>query len=160
MNRFFFRWPHFLPTGHMGDQPESSASFRALFESAFQVYEKTTGISLAEHPFAIQLQSCHSTESMTALVQDQASTFNEFREKDRVTKSVKSTLSINLNQAFCHCLPWRRCWPSMSTGSWWCLTLARLMFFHSLCHLQLLSTLALVFYFLYVPCFLTDIQFS
>jgi len=78
----------------MGDQLESSASFRALFESAFQVYEKTTGISLAEHPFAIQLQRCHSIESMTALVQDQASTFNEFREKDRVTKSVKSTLSI------------------------------------------------------------------
>jgi len=77
----------------MGDQPES-ASFRVLFESALQAYEKTTGISLAEHPLAIQLQSCHSIESMTALVQDQASAFNEFREKDRVTKSVKNTLSI------------------------------------------------------------------
>jgi fungal STAND N-terminal Goodbye domain len=77
----------------MGDQSEST-SFRALFESAFQAYEKKTGITLAEHPLAMQLQSCHSVESMTALVQDQASAFNEFRGKDRVTKSLKSTLSI------------------------------------------------------------------
>ena len=76
----------------MGGQSEST-SFRALFESAFQAYEKT-GITLAEHPLAMQLQSCHSVESMTALVQEQASAFNEFRGKDRVTKSLKSTLSI------------------------------------------------------------------
>jgi len=78
---------------HMDDQSEST-SFRALFESAFQAYEERTGITLAEHPLAIQLQSCHSVESMTAIVQDQASAFNEFQGKDRVTKSVKSTLSI------------------------------------------------------------------
>jgi len=77
----------------MGDQSESTR-FRAHFESAFQAYKKETGITLAEHPLAIQLQSCHSVESMTALVQEQASAFNEFRGKDRVIKSVKSTLSI------------------------------------------------------------------
>ena len=78
----------------MGDQSESP-SFRALFESAFQAYEKKTGIPLAEHPLAIRLQSCNSVESMTALVQgEESSTFNEFRGKDRVTKSLKGTLSI------------------------------------------------------------------
>ena len=76
----------------MGEQSKST-SFRALFESAFQAYEKKTGITLAEHPLAIQLQSCHSVESITALVQDQASAFNGFRGKDRVTKSVMSILS-------------------------------------------------------------------
>ena len=77
----------------MGDHSESTR-FRALLESAFQAYEKKTGITLAEHPLAIQLQSCHSVESMTALVQDQASAFNGFRGKDRVTKSAKRILSI------------------------------------------------------------------
>jgi hypothetical protein len=78
---------------NMGDHSEST-SFRALFESAFQAYEKTTGISLTEHPLAMQIQSCHPVESMTALVQDQASAFNEFRGNDRVTQLVKTTLSI------------------------------------------------------------------
>ena len=77
----------------MGDLSEST-SFRALFESAFQAYEKKTGITLAEHPLAVQLQSCHSVESMTALVQDQASAFDEFRGKGRLVKFAKSTLSI------------------------------------------------------------------
>ena len=77
----------------MGDHSEST-SFRALFESAFRAYEKKTGITLAEHPLAMQIQSCHSIESMTALVQDQESAFKEFRGKHRVTKSVKATLSI------------------------------------------------------------------
>ena len=77
----------------MSDNSESTG-FRVFFESAFQAYENKTGIPLAEHPLAIQLQSCHSAESMTALVQDQTSAFNEFRGKDRVAKSVKTTLSI------------------------------------------------------------------
>jgi len=77
----------------MGDQSEST-SFHALFDSAFQAYEKKTGITLADHPLAIQLQSCHSVESMTALVQDQASAFSEFRGKERLMKFVTSTLSI------------------------------------------------------------------
>ena len=77
----------------MGDYSESTC-FRALLESAFQAYEKKTGITLAEHPLALQLQGCHSVESMTALVQDQALAFNEFRGKNRATKSVKTTLSI------------------------------------------------------------------
>jgi len=77
----------------MGDLSELN-SFRALFESAFQAYKEKTGITLTEHPLAIQLESCHSAESMTALVQDQASAFNEFRGKGKLMKLVKSTLSI------------------------------------------------------------------
>jgi len=71
-----------------------STRFRALFESALQVYEKKTGITLPTHPLAVQLQSCHSVESITSLVEDQASTFSDIREKDRAMKSVKSTISI------------------------------------------------------------------
>ena len=77
----------------MGDQ-FGFTRFRAPFESALETYETKTGITLAEHPLALQLQSCHSVEDITTLVQDQASAFGEFRGKDRIMKSIKSTASI------------------------------------------------------------------
>jgi hypothetical protein len=77
----------------MADQSRSTP-FRELFESALEAYEKKTGISLPKHPLAEQLQSCHSVEDITALVQDQASTFSEFKGKDRIMKSIKGTISI------------------------------------------------------------------
>jgi hypothetical protein len=77
----------------MPDHAES-ARFRSLFESALTEYEKKTGIKLAEHPLAIQLQACHSIESITALLQGQAEAFSKFRGNDRAIKSIKSTLFI------------------------------------------------------------------
>ena len=77
----------------MAEQSGSSC-FRALFESALQSYEKTTGITLADHPLAVQLQSCHTIESITAILECQVLTFGDFRGSDRVMKSIKSTLSI------------------------------------------------------------------
>ena len=68
--------------------------FRSLFESALTEYEKKTGITLSEHPLAIQLQSCHSIESTTAVLQGQAEAFNNVRGSNRAIKSIKSTLSI------------------------------------------------------------------
>jgi hypothetical protein len=50
---------------------------------------------LASHPLAIQLQNADSIESITTIVQDQASAaFSGFREKDRIIKSIKNILSI------------------------------------------------------------------
>jgi len=77
----------------MGDRSASSR-VRALFEFALQAYEKKTGITLAKHPLAVQLQSCHTIESITGLVQDQALAFGDFQGKDRIMKSIKSTVSI------------------------------------------------------------------
>jgi hypothetical protein len=37
---------------------------RALFEAALEDYEKQTGIALAKHPLAEQLQNCVSIESI------------------------------------------------------------------------------------------------
>jgi len=71
-----------------------SSRFRALFESAFQAYEKKTGISLAEHPLAVQLQSFDSVESITTLLQNQTQAFREFRGSDRVMKLIKDIASI------------------------------------------------------------------
>jgi len=77
----------------MADQSGSN-HFRELFEFALQAYEKKTGIPLAKHPLAEQLQSFHSVEDITALVQDQTLSFSEFKGKDRIMKSIKGTISI------------------------------------------------------------------
>jgi hypothetical protein len=68
--------------------------FRALFESALQSYEKKTGITLAEHPLAPQVQSFHTVESITAVLEAQVLAFGDLRGSDRVMTSIKSTLSI------------------------------------------------------------------
>jgi hypothetical protein len=70
------------------------AHLEPLFESALQAYKKKTEITLAEHPLAVQLQSCDSTESIiTILLQGEPPAFSNFQEKDRITKSIKTIVS-------------------------------------------------------------------
>ena len=71
-----------------------SSRFPAIFESALQDYEKTTNITLATHELTKQLRDCHSVESVTAFLQDQAREFGNFRGSDRVMKSIENTVSI------------------------------------------------------------------
>ena len=77
----------------MGDQ-SGSAHFQALFDSALLAYEKKTGMSLAEHPLAAQLQDCHSVESITTLLQHQAKDFSDFRGKNKIMRLIESTVSM------------------------------------------------------------------
>jgi len=77
----------------MADQ-SGSARFQALFESALEDYEKKTGITLSKHPLAVQLQSCHSEDDITDLLQGRAKAFDIFQEKDRMLKAIKVTVSI------------------------------------------------------------------
>ena len=77
--------------------PSGSAHFQARFESALQAYQTTTGITLVEHALAVQLQSCNTGESIATLVQGQAqvfSSFSNYRESDRIMKSIKNIVSI------------------------------------------------------------------
>jgi hypothetical protein len=77
----------------MGEH-SASAHFQPLLESALQAYEKQTNITLAEHPFVVELQSCHSVESITStLFQGQAQAFSNFQESDRIMKSIKTSVS-------------------------------------------------------------------
>ena len=75
------------------DDKGGSIRVHKLFKSALQAYEKKTGIALAEHPLAVQLQSCDSAESITTLLQGQAQVFSESRRSDRVLKYIKNTVS-------------------------------------------------------------------
>lgn len=68
--------------------------FRGAFDVALQEYEKTTNITLANHPIAEKLHSCHSVESIILLLQDQARQLGDFSGSDGIMKSIKNTVSV------------------------------------------------------------------
>ena len=74
-------------------QQSESARFQALFEPALQAYEEMTGVSLAQHPLAIKVQSCDTVEAITGLLQDQAQSFSHFQGIDKIMKSIEMTVS-------------------------------------------------------------------
>jgi len=79
----------------MTDQPGSSRlHWQVLFDAALQDYEKQTGIVLANHPLAEQLQNCHSVESITAVLREQTQAFSEFRGRDKILKPLKNVISV------------------------------------------------------------------
>jgi len=76
----------------MTDQ-SGSPRIQILFESALQAYEKKTGVTLAQHPLAQQLQGSQSTQEIITILQGQVQAFDEFR-RDKIIKSIKATVSI------------------------------------------------------------------
>lgn len=75
--------------------PSSPSHLRLLFETALQEYEKLTGTKLADHPLATQLETCGSVESITAVLQERAQAFREFRGGDgKVMKPLKCAVNI------------------------------------------------------------------
>ena len=88
-----FRIPHFFPTTNMSD-PSGQSHLQVMFEAALRDYEKQTGIALAKHPLAEQLQNCDSVESVTAVLREQTQAFKEFRGNDKVLKPLKMAVSV------------------------------------------------------------------
>ncbi len=87
-----------LPTSHhpstnMSDQP-GVYHFQVLFESALQDYERQTGVTLADHPLAEQLQTCKSAESITTLLHKQAQALGKFPEGGKIMGSLKNVVSV------------------------------------------------------------------
>jgi len=80
----------------MAEQPEA-ARFRTLFDTALQDYQNQTGNELSKdskHPLAVQLQSLHSEDDITNLLQDREKALDTIREKDRMLKAIKTTVSV------------------------------------------------------------------
>ena len=74
---------------------DQTSSFEDLFNAALRDYQNQTRTSLVDHPFAKQLESCDSVDSITAILQDQAQIFHEFRGDDgKLMKSVKYSVNI------------------------------------------------------------------
>jgi hypothetical protein len=58
-------------------------------------YEKLSGITLANHPVAEQLQCCNSAESVTDLILEQARVFAQSQANDgRIIKSLKNAVTV------------------------------------------------------------------
>ena len=81
---------------------EQTSTFQDLFNAALQDYQNQTGNSLIDHPFAKQLESCDSLDSVTAILQDRALIFRDLRGDDgklaisiKYSVNVLYTLSIN-----------------------------------------------------------------
>jgi hypothetical protein len=77
-------------------QPSSlSSTLRILFDAALQEYRDKTGDTLTDHPIAKQLETCESVNSITAVLQEQARSFREFRENDgRLMKALTSSVDV------------------------------------------------------------------
>jgi len=61
-----------------------------------QAYEKKAGVTLAdlEDSLAMRLQRCHSVDDVATLLQGQAQAIDDFQQRDRIFKSIKTTVSI------------------------------------------------------------------
>ncbi|KAH9027682.1 hypothetical protein EDB84DRAFT_1439809 [Lactarius hengduanensis] len=60
-----------------------STSFQPILDAAFADYTKQIGIDPAEHPFAGQLQTCHSPDDVLKLLEAKANEFKDYREGNR-----------------------------------------------------------------------------
>jgi hypothetical protein len=124
--------------------------FKARFDSVLQDYQKKTGVILAEHSVAVQVQNCDSVESMIKLLLHEARAFRHFLGFDRITKAIQSTVSILYALS-----------ATASLGN--AIGLVRqktltvcsqtLIIFHSNSHPRKQSRLPLLSYLLYVPLF-------
>jgi hypothetical protein len=72
-----------------------SFRWQFIFEAALQSYERQTGTKLVSHPLARQLEDCNSVESITAVLQEQACSFSQFRrDGDKAMGSLTSAVHV------------------------------------------------------------------
>jgi hypothetical protein len=71
-----------------------STHFRARFESALQAYQKTTGVTLAKYPFALQLQNPHPVESITSVLKREARASSDLLGSDEMVNSIERIVSM------------------------------------------------------------------
>jgi hypothetical protein len=78
----------------MTDQP-GEARFQALLESAVQAYKEQADTALADsgNALSMKLQGCRSVDDIATLIQGQAQSFDDFRQRDRIFNSIKTTVS-------------------------------------------------------------------
>jgi hypothetical protein len=60
----------------------TSSNFTAIFEAATIEYQTITRKRLDTHPFAAQLDTCHSPDAVSNIFRIQAQAFRKFRERD------------------------------------------------------------------------------
>jgi hypothetical protein len=73
----------------MGPSSQPS-SLHSLLGDAVEKYKNQVGTSLIENQFATQLETCHSVESVTAVLEERVQAFRQFLGRDRHPKIMKS----------------------------------------------------------------------
>lgn len=66
----------------MSSTTDSQSNFQSIL-NALTEYTNQTEIDLTKNPFADKLQSCHSAEAISELLQDSAKAFKEYRDGNR-----------------------------------------------------------------------------
>ena len=73
----------------------SEPPFQTIFQAALKSYQKQTKKDLLTHPLASQLQSCESTTTILAILQDQVREFEKNSDGDeRLTKWLGPTVNV------------------------------------------------------------------
>ena len=60
-----------------------STSIQPILDAAFAEYAKQIGIDPTKHPFADQLQTCHSPDDVLKLLEVKANEFQDYRDGNR-----------------------------------------------------------------------------
>jgi len=71
------------PPTLMSSMATSPSNFQSILDAALDDYHKQTGIDLTKHPFAEQLQNCHSSDDVVQLFLERETSFKDYREKYR-----------------------------------------------------------------------------
>ncbi len=61
----------------------ASVNFKPILDAALDSYVKQTGVDITKHPFADELQNCHSPEVITQLLLERETAFKDHRDKFR-----------------------------------------------------------------------------
>ena len=84
----------FLHLNDMMNDP-SSARLHLLFDASLQSYEKQTRLKLVDHPLVLELENCHTVDSIMEVLQNKACTFTRFREDGgKIMRSVKRVVHV------------------------------------------------------------------
>ena len=60
-----------------------NTNFKVILEKALNEYTKKTGVELAKHDFAQQIEGCTSPDEVLWLLREKAKQFKEYREGNR-----------------------------------------------------------------------------
>lgn len=74
--------------------PSHSSSFQLLLNVALQNYTNRTGLKLLDHPFARQLETRGSVDSIYSLLQELVRGFRGFREDGKIMKPLKCAVHV------------------------------------------------------------------
>ena len=79
----------------MSSDPSSESNLRSLFETALREYEKQAGTDLLNSCLIHKLHDCDSVDTISAVLQEQAQAFNQFRGGDgKLIKLLKRTVHV------------------------------------------------------------------